>query len=154
VFPITIPPLRERGDDLIALADHFLSKFSDGRRTQISAAALNMLLCYHWPGNVRELENVMERASILCDDGVIQCQHLPDVLQGDPMSEMPSLGTERGAGTLEARLNALEYELIVEALKVHKGNMTAAARQLGLTRRILGLRLSKHKLDHKRFRHV
>jgi len=149
VFPITIPPLRERGDDVVALADYFLGKLSSGRRIQLSAAALNMLLNYHWPGNVRELENVMERASILCDDGVIDCHHLPEVLRGSPVADAPA-----AAGTLESRLNALEYELIVDALKVHKGNMTAAARQLGLTRRILGLRLGKYKLDHRRFRHV
>jgi Nif-specific regulatory protein len=146
VFPITIPPLRDRGNDVIALADHFLNKFSGSRTCSIATSALNMLLCHHWPGNVRELENVIERACILSDDGVIHSQHLPESLQAPVIQDAPV------PGSLEARLNALEYELIVDSLKTHKGNMTAAARQLGLTRRILGLRMSKHQLDHKRYR--
>jgi Nif-specific regulatory protein len=144
VFPITIPPLRERGNDVIALADYFVTRFSTAGR--ISTPALNMLLCYHWPGNVRELENVIERASILSDDGVIHGYNLPPSLQ------TPVVPENSQSGSLEARLNALEYELIVEALKIRKGNMTEAAAQLGLTRRILGLRMSKYKLDHKDYR--
>jgi Nif-specific regulatory protein len=147
VFPITIPPLRERGHDVFALADHFLRKFTSGHRCGVLAnSALNLLLGYHWPGNVRELENVIERASILSDDGVIQAHHLPDCLQSQVPSDVAV------DGSLESRLNALEYELIVDALQMHKGNMTAAAKHLGLTRRILGLRMSKHRLDHKRYR--
>ncbi len=149
VFPITIPPLRERGNDIIALADAFVSKFSGETGIEvhrISTPAINMLMSYHWPGNVRELENVIERAVLLCEDGVIHGYNLPPSLQAPVVAEISS------EGGLEARLNAIEYEMIVEALKLHHGNMTETAAQLGLTRRILGLRMAKYKLDHKAFR--
>jgi Nif-specific regulatory protein len=149
VFPITIPPLRDRGNDIIALADHFVSHFSRSMGInihRISTPALNMLMSYHWPGNVRELENVIERAMLLAEDGVIHGYDLPPSLQTPVVAEVES------GGSLETRLNAIEYEMIVETLKLHHGNMTAAATQLGLTRRILGLRMEKYKLDHKDFR--
>jgi len=149
VFPITIPPLRERGNDIIALADAFVSRFAADMGVdvhRISTPAINMLTTYHWPGNVRELENVIERAVLLAEDGVIHGYNLPPSLQAPVIAEVAS------EGGLEARLNAIEYEMIVEALKLHHGNMTEAATQLGLTRRILGLRMNKYRLDHKRFR--
>ena len=150
VFPITIPPLRDRGNDIVALADYFVAKFSQEMGVDVhrlSTPALNMLLAYHWPGNVRELENVVERAVLLAEGGVIHGYHLPPSLQAPVASEV--VGRE---GSLEARLDAIEYEMIVEALKLHHGNMTEAAAQLGLTRRILGLRMAKHKLSHKEYR--
>ena len=148
VFPVTIPPLRDRGNDIIALADYFAAQFSNELGVEvkrISTSAINMLLSYHWPGNVRELENIIERAIILSDDGVIHGYNLPPSLQ------MPILAEVECKGNLESRLNAVEYEMIVEALKIHRGNTTEAAKMLGLTRRILGLRLNKYNLDHKGF---
>jgi Nif-specific regulatory protein len=148
VFPVTIPPLRDRGNDIIALADYFAAQFSNELGVEvkrISTSAINMLLSYHWPGNVRELENIIERAIILSDDGVIHGYNLPPSLQ------MPILAEVERKGNLESRLNAVEYEMIVEALKIHRGNTTEAAKLLGLTRRILGLRLNKYNLDHKGF---
>ncbi len=149
VFPITIPPLRDRGSDVITLADYFVAHFAAkcGKRIKrISTPALNMLMSYHWPGNVRELENVMERAVILSDDEVIHQYDLP-----------PSLQTATESGTafncsLEAKLGAVEHEMIVEALKTHRGNMSAAARELNLTRRILGLRMAKYGIHYQPFR--
>ncbi|MDR2032218.1 MAG: sigma 54-interacting transcriptional regulator [Azoarcus sp.] len=148
VFPIIIPPLRDRGNDVIALADHFVSRFSAAMGVdvyRISTPALNMLSAYHWPGNVRELENVIQRAMLLAENGVIHGYDLPPSMQ-------TSTVTETASGNLETRLNAIEYEMIVEALKLHHGNMTAAGTQLGLTRRILGLRMAKYKLDAGHFR--
>jgi Nif-specific regulatory protein len=149
VFPITIPPLRDRGSDIISLADFFVTHFADetGKDVKrISTPALSMLMAYHWPGNVRELENVIERSVILAEDGVIHGYNLPPSLQTSEET-----GTQF-ACTLEGKLEAVEYEMIVEALKSHEGNMTEAARDLGLTRRILGLRMEKHGLNYKRFR--
>ena len=149
VFPITIPPLRERGSDIILLADHFVAQYSreGGHDTKrISTPALNMLMAYHWPGNVRELENVIERSVILSEDGVIHGYNLPPSLQTSTET-----GTSFGCG-LEAKIQAVEYEMIVEALKTHGGNTTEAAKELGLTRRILGLRLEKHGISYKAFR--
>ncbi|MBK1614291.1 sigma-54-dependent Fis family transcriptional regulator [Rubrivivax gelatinosus] len=149
VFPITIPPLRERGNDIIALADHFVGHFARDMAIavhRISTPALNMLLCYHWPGNVRELENVIERAMLLAEGGVIHGYNLPPSLQ------TPVIGEVSADGPLEARVTAIEFEMIVEALKLHHGNASAAAVQLGLTRRMLGLRMRRYKLDYKDFR--
>jgi Nif-specific regulatory protein len=149
VFPITIPPLRDRGSDVVTLADYFVARFSkeSGKEVKrISTPALNMLTSYHWPGNVRELENVIERSVILSDDGVIHGYNLPPSLQTPVES-----GTRFGCG-LEEKMQAVEYEMIVETLKTHKGNMTEAARELKLTRRMLGLRLDKYQIDYKLFR--
>jgi Nif-specific regulatory protein len=149
VFPITMPPLRERGNDIIAIADYFVAKFAREMAIpveRISTPAINMLLCYHWPGNVRELENVIERAMLLAEDGVIHGYNLPASLQ------LPIVSGTVEAGTLDTKLAAVEYEMIVDALKANNGNMTLAAGQLGLTRRILGLRMSKYKITFKDFR--
>lgn len=149
VFPIIIPPLRDRGSDIITLADHFVAKFSQDTGKvvkRISTPALNMLMSYHWPGNVRELENVIERAVILAEDEVIHGYNLPPSLQ---TSELSNTALKGG---LEARLAAVEYELLVEALKAQHGNMSEAARELGITRRILGLRMEQYNLHYKNFR--
>ncbi|TCJ14920.1 GAF domain-containing protein [Parasulfuritortus cantonensis] len=149
VFPITIPPLRERGSDVVMLADHFVRVFSEELGLEIkrlSTPALNMLQCYHWPGNVRELENVVERAVILAEDGTIHGYHLPPSLQAPVVSEVDD------AGSLDTKLAAVEYEMIVEALQISHGNMTDAATRLGLTRRVLGLRMERYKLSYKDFR--
>jgi len=149
VFPITIPPLRDRGSDIITLADHFVAGFAKeaGKEIKrISTPALNMLMSYNWPGNVRELENVVERAVILTEDDVIHGCNLPPSLQISVLTDSVY------KGNLEAKLASVEYEMLVEALKTHHGNMTEAARELGLTRRIMGLRLGKFNLDYKTFR--
>ncbi len=149
VFPITIPPLRDRGSDIIALTDHFVAHFaelSDKSVKRVSTPALNMLMGYHWPGNVRELENVIERAVILSEDEVIHGYNLPPSLQTSILT-----GTVAKGG-LDAKLASVEYEMLVDALKGHNGNMTAAARELGITRRILGLRMKLYHLDYKNYR--
>ncbi|MDR3393745.1 MAG: sigma 54-interacting transcriptional regulator [Parasulfuritortus sp.] len=149
VFPITIPPLRDRGSDIVTLADYFVSHFSAEMgltACRISTPALNMLTAYHWPGNVRELENVIERAMLLSEDGVIHGHNLP------PSMQPPASAGDAATGGLDARLETIEYEMIVGAMKQHRGNITAAAEQLGLTRRILGLRMAKYKMDNKTFR--
>jgi len=149
VFPITIPPLRERGSDVILLADHFVARCAAqglGQVQRISTPALNMLMAYHWPGNVRELENVIERSVILAEEGVIHGYNLPPSLQA------PAEGVVSFGSGLDAKLQAVEYEMIVEALKQHRGNTTEAAKQLGITRRVLGLRMARHGLAYKEFR--
>jgi Nif-specific regulatory protein len=149
VFPIHLPPLRERGTDILLLANHFAEKFSRVHHKEIkriSTPAIDMLMSYHWPGNVRELENCIERAVILSNDGVIHGHHLPPTLQTAEAS-----GTVH-KGTLKDSLDALERELIIEALKNSRGNKAKAARALGITERLMGLRVKKHGIDPKRFR--
>jgi len=151
VFPILIPSLRERNSDIIILAEHFVSHFSkkfDKDIQRVSIQVQKMLLSYSWPGNVRELENVIERAVILSEDDTIHGYDLPLSLQ------TPILASSTTKKGLVAKLEIVEYEMIVEALENHKGNMSAAADDLGLTRRILGLRLEKFGIDYKKYKDI
>jgi len=149
VFPIYMPPLRERKSDILLLADHFAGKFSksSGKKVRrISTAAIDLLMSYHWPGNVRELENCIERAVVLCPGPSIEAHHLPPTLQKKDPAEKGS------TGTLDSAVSALEYEMIVAELKACEGNMARAARKLGLTERQMGLRVKRFGIDFKRFR--
>jgi len=140
VFPIFLAPLRERKDDILLLADHFVSKYSKkmGKHVQrISTPAINMMFAYHWPGNVRELENCIEYAVLLSDDGVIHGHNLPPTLQL-PASSEPDV-----VGSLKARVRVLERDMLTDALKSTEGNIAAAARQLGITPR-----MARYKLKH------
>ncbi len=148
VFPIHIPPLRERRDDILLLSDHFIAKYAEANHKpihRISTPAIDLLMAYHWPGNVRELENCVERAVLLSVDGVIHSHHLPPSLQS-----AESTNTQVH-GTLQESLDNLERELLMDALKSTKGNMARAARMLGVTERIMGLRVKKHEVDPKSF---
>jgi Nif-specific regulatory protein len=131
------------------LADYFIEKYSKlNQKTvrRISTAAIDLLMSYHWPGNVRELENCIERSVLLSPGHAIEANHLPPTLQKKNASE------KTAAGTLDAAVAALEYEMIVAELKAADGNMAAAARKLGLTERQMGLRVKKLGIDFKRFR--
>ena len=142
VFPIHLPPLRERRTDIILLADHFIEKYNerhDRSIVRLSTPAIDLLMAYHWPGNVRELENAIERAALMADGEVIHARLLPPSLQ------MARPGDKR-SGPLNTQIDALEKELIIDALKANKGNRAAAARQLGITERIIGLRVGKYRL--------
>ncbi len=149
VFPLKVPALRERRSDIVLLADHFAEKH--GRRAgkpilRISSPAIDLFMSYHWPGNVRELENCIERAIILSTDSVIHSYHLPPSLQS-----ADSTGTAPGS-TLDAAIARLERELLVESLKMCRGNSAAAARRLGITERRIGLALHRYGIDWRRFR--
>jgi Nif-specific regulatory protein len=151
VFPIQVPALRNRKSDIPALVDHFVEQFSrehEKKAVRISTPAIDMLVQHHWPGNVRELSNVIERAVLLCEDGVIRGYHLPPTLQ------TPVSGETALAGGMQTALDSLEREYILEALKAAKGNVAAAARHLGVTERKLGLRIRKHRLTGKVFRNA
>lgn len=149
VFPIVIPPLRERNSDIIILAEAFVAKFGKKFGKQIKripTTVREMLMTYPWPGNVRELENVIERAVILTEDDVIHTHDLPLSLQ------TPIMASNSLAKGLVAKLDSLEIEMVVEALTFHKGNISAAANELGLSRRILGLRMQKFHIDYRKYR--
>jgi Nif-specific regulatory protein len=148
VFPIFLPPLRERKDDILLLADFFVEQYSkkmkkDVRR--ISTPAINMMVSYHWPGNVRELENCIERAVLLSSDGVIHGHHLPPTLQTSDAS-----GTI-GIGSLTERINLFERDLIIDALKRCNGNLAATARDLKTTARIIRYKIRELGVDYKRY---
>jgi Nif-specific regulatory protein len=149
VFPVFMPPLRERKTDILLLADSFVEKFNqkhkkDARR--ISTPAIDMLTQYHWPGNVRELENCIERAVLFCTDRVIHSYHLPPTLQtGDRSGTVPSL-------SFEESMNNFEKELIIDALKNSRGNMAETARLLNTTERIISYSVKKLRINPKSYR--
>ncbi len=149
VFPINVPPLRERRTDILELANFFVEKYShdNGKYVRrISTPAIDMMMSYHWPGNVRELENCVERAVLLTNDDVLHGHHLPPTLQTSEASNTII------KGTLEETLERVEREMIVEALKDTRGNKARAARQLGISERLMGLRVRKYKIDPKRYK--
>jgi Nif-specific regulatory protein len=148
VFPVVLPPLRERRSDILLLANHFTEKYAERighpiRR--ISTSAINLLMTYHWPGNVRELENCIEHAVLLCTEGVIYGRHLPPTLQTPGGADRPA------EGSMKQQVDILERDLIIEALKRHGGNVTSAARELGITGRMVRYKIEKLGVDYDRF---
>ena len=107
VFPIHLPPLRERRSDIILLADHFLQKYSKAYSKDIkrlSTSAINMMMAYHWPGNVRELENCIERAVITSTDGVVHGYNLPPSLQTSEETRTELIPEGRGRSAIAGQL--------------------------------------------------
>ncbi|MFA4967179.1 MAG: sigma 54-interacting transcriptional regulator [Candidatus Margulisiibacteriota bacterium] len=143
VFPIMLPPLRERKEDVPILVDHFIHKFNKENKKKIkgiSAQALDIMVGYRWPGNVRELENVIERAVILCQKDVISPKELPQNLSGRVELEVPGEGS-----TLTDMVESIEKQKIIEALEKYKTQRNAA-KALGITERMLGYKISKYKI--------
>jgi Nif-specific regulatory protein len=105
-----------------------------------------MLLVYPWPGNVRELENVIERAVIIAENSVLQSGDLPLSLQNQIILK------SNDQSCLTAKVHSIEYEMIVEALSFHKGNISTTAEHLSLTRRTLSLKMQKLGISYKQFR--
>ncbi|MCF7945441.1 MAG: nif-specific transcriptional activator NifA [Spirochaetia bacterium] len=151
VFPIHIPPLRERKSDIMLLCDHFIEKYNKRNHRnvkRITSSAIDLFMSYHWPGNVRELENCIERAVLLSTDRVIHAYHLPPSLQS---AESSNTAYEK---TLKRAVEDLELDLIKDALKTNQGNSAKAARQLGITDRIMGLRIKKYQIDTSTYKHT
>ncbi|HEX2966797.1 MAG TPA: sigma 54-interacting transcriptional regulator [Syntrophorhabdaceae bacterium] len=151
VFPIVVPPLREHTTDIMLLANHFVEKYSiehDKKIMSISPEATDMLTQYNWPGNIRELENYIERAIILSNDGIIHSYHLPPNLQNREEGSEANVHS----GRLKDILASTEKRLIIDELRRSNGNMAKAARALGLTERMIGLRIARFKIDPSHFR--
>ncbi|MDY0186854.1 MAG: sigma 54-interacting transcriptional regulator [Syntrophus sp. (in: bacteria)] len=150
VFPLYLPPLRERGSDIILLADHFIMKYNNelGKSIKtISNAVLEAFLSHPWPGNVRELENCIERAVLLATGSSIETVHLPPSLQTRSRE-----GERKESGKLNAMIEAQERGMIVDALKESRGNQSQAARILGTTKRIIQYKIQKLGIDPRRFK--
>ena len=149
VFPVFVPPLHERKEDILPIAEHFLQTFSASyskKIKRISTPAIDLLIQYHWPGNVRELKNCLERAVLVCNEEVIRTYHLPPSLQ-----TAESSATDNQFSFKEA-VARFEQELIIEALKKNKGNMLNAARELRVTYRILHYKVHKYRVDPKKYK--
>jgi Nif-specific regulatory protein len=161
VFPINLPPLRDRLEDLPVLVGHFVAKFARTlgvRPAGASVEALAKLREYTWPGNVRELENIVERAMILSKGGELGAHHLDFGRRAQsnntindsgthPVSAPAAAQSEDGRPLAE-RLLESERKEIVAAIERSKGNIASAARQLGINRSTLYYRLRKHGLEH------
>lgn len=142
VFPLQVPPLRERVEDIVPLARELLARHaSDDQVPLLTEAACQHLRAHHWPGNVRELENVVQRALILQHRGEIDV----DALHLDDDAGCVGAGRRPAApgGDLEAALRASEDELILEALRVEAGRRKAAAERLGISPRTLRYKLAR-----------
>ncbi len=139
------PPLRERGDDVVSLAEHFLRYFNTAMRKQIkglSSAAKQKLLTHHWPGNVRELRNVIERAVILENTAEVQARNLPDFLIEGSLKKAESPHTTAGQ-SLDDAMAHFERELISQTLEHNRFSVSRAADQLKLTRHALRYRMQR-----------
>jgi len=146
VFPIYMPPLRERKDDIMLLADYFLEKIAKENNkeiSRISTPAIEMLTRYHWPGNIRELENCIERAVLLCNDNVIRSEHMPPSLQIIKKDETVA------KRSLTEIIENKERELIIDALKKFDGKQRKTAKELGISERILGYKIKKYNIHPK-----
>ncbi len=144
VIPITIPPLRERKEDIPYLVDFFLRRYGKEREFEIDPQFLDILTRYDWPGNVRELENVIERAVVLTPGGKLTPASLPAHLQSF-VSKKTSSSSESQEGQLT--LEELERRAILQALEKSGGNKSQAAKLLNIPRHVLLYRLKKFNLD-------
>jgi len=141
VIELRVPPLRERGEDILMLAHHILQRLSEEQGTalpDLSAQARTMLLEYPFPGNVRELENILERALTLCSGGLIDVDDLQ--LRSQQAAIIPPSDAEATLGT---QLEEIERDAIVRALEQTRYNKTAAAKLLGMSFRALRYRIKK-----------
>ena len=145
VFPISLPPLRARTEDVLLLAKHFLSRYSGEEGPQrIGSDAARLLETYTWPGNVRELENEIARiAATHRGEPEVTARQLSSRIQGvaDAMSDDP------GAETLRATMGRLEAWVLRRALERHGGRRVATARSLGITREGLYKKLKRYGLQ-------
>ena len=147
VFPIYIPPLRERKADIIPLANYFVDKYSKSMKkaiNRISSSAIELLTNYHWPGNIRELENCIQHGILLSAGGVMQGGDLPPSLAMPERRADSSLSSE---SNLKKRVEQLEKDMITDALKTTSGNVSAAARDLGITARMVRYKIKKFKIN-------
>jgi transcriptional regulator with GAF, ATPase, and Fis domain len=169
VFPINLPPLRDRLEDLPILANHFIAKFARSMGTKTTSAApdaLAKLREYNWPGNVRELENIIERAMILARGTPLSSAHLDFGRRGNALSNSSNSGTLTvpavaaspaaqpvaapvdDGKSLSEKLHDSERKEIITAVEKARGNIASASRALGINRSTLYYRLRKHGLDH------
>jgi Nif-specific regulatory protein len=149
VFPVHLPPLRERRTDILLLAEYFLDQYcreNNKKIERISTTAIDLLIKYHWPGNVRELQNCMERAVLICDSNTISSVHLPPTLQSSD-----SVSTDSPL-SLSGAVESFERELIIDALKHTNGNQTKAAARLETSLRIINYKIHNYGIDPKQFK--
>jgi transcriptional regulator with GAF, ATPase, and Fis domain len=161
VFAIRLPALRNRRDDILPLSEAFLKELGRGLGRPpggISREARQQLIDYHWPGNVRELRNILERAAILCDGGLITSEHLAisapipattSVQFKEVVATAAVAGSSAGAALPSSAgdLQSMERTMIEQALQTARFNKSRAAKALGLTRHQLYIRMRKYGFE-------
>ncbi|PLX76144.1 MAG: Fis family transcriptional regulator [Desulfuromonas sp.] len=152
VFPIQIPPLRERREDIPPLLDHFLKRFNrefNKKISEVSREALDLLMRYYWPGNVRELRNMVERICIMYNEPLIKKEFLPSEIWGEgPSKEAPfSFDIPPEGILLEELIGEVEKELIGKAIEITGGNVAKTARILNVPRGTLRYKLEKYDIE-------
>jgi DNA-binding NtrC family response regulator len=151
VMPVTIPPLRERPEDISLLIEHFLRRYSREDDLRLSAEALARLTSYSWPGNIRELRNVAQRIALTCH-ATVEVADLPlEVRDQTPVhSALRNCARcfAEGDMSLDELLRCLEYNMLLRALRETRGNRTHAADMLRMSLSTFRDRLKKHRLDH------
>jgi DNA-binding NtrC family response regulator len=152
VFPIHLPPLRERREDIPLLLRSFLNRFSrefNQRIREISRAALDLLMRYHWPGNVRELRNMVERVCIMHHSEIIRPEHLPrEIREEAPRREVPfSFDIPPEGIVFEQMVEQIEKEILAQAVAVTGGNIAKTARLLNIPRGTLRYKLEKYAIE-------
>jgi PAS domain S-box-containing protein len=146
VVKFELPALKDRREDIPYLVDHFIKKYNARKGKNIisvSPSVMNVLMRYDFPGNVRELENIIEYGFVVCHGSIIQSEHLPVELRLTPESGEPSVPSP--STPIGRTIN--EYSRILSVLKRHSGNMTQAARELGIHRTTLWRKLKRHNID-------
>ena len=147
VVTLPIPPLRERREDILLLADHFLKKYAEKNKRLIKGFAprtTDFLMRYSWPGNVRELENAVERAVILARGDMITPEDLPDSIRGSNPEDEPAAPPSFHRGK---SLKEMEKEMILQTLEDTDGNRTRTAEILGISRRTLQMKLKEYGVN-------
>lgn len=156
VLSIRIPPLRERGDDILELTDYFIKGFSSskGITYSVDPRVYDILTRYTWPGNIRELENTIERAVNITDNNMILPEHLPThILQSTGISNIKKeTVVERESVPSVLNLESAEYNLVVSSLEKCQGNVKKAAEMLGISRRTMYRKMQKYNIDYNTFR--
>lgn len=162
VFPIHVPPLRERVDDVLPMVEYYYQRFASSESKEIhgvTPAAKNLLQHYSWPGNVRELKNMVYRAVVLCEDDVLDVPDFPHIMHKAPalpVQNLPLSGTLNPTEIIVNALsdsghfrplNELEGDIIKSALHFYKGHMSEIARRLGIGRSTLYRKLSELGMD-------
>ena len=146
VLHIELPPLRERGEDVLQLAEHFLAELR-GTNPQVSAFSDGVLTCfrrYRWPGNIRELRNVVERALALARRTWIDTSDLPPPLQPDALARQTAQAANSDLASRDQALDHAERDYLISLLARNRGNVSRSAKQAGLSRQGLHRLLKKH----------
>jgi DNA-binding NtrC family response regulator len=148
VLSLKLPPLRDREEDIILLARHFLAKYTNkfnAPALELSPGALQKLVCHSWPGNVRELENVIQRAVVLADHAILKADH---ICTADPIEACPEQQSFQKAKA--KAIDEFEASYVRRLLLIHEGNITRAAQGAGKDRRAFWELMRKHRIPARR----